>query len=63
LNPNPDTDPAFEVNPIRIRGFDSKNWKNSAYWKKIIFYQKLQFTYPKAFLKDVQATEEAFEIY
>jgi hypothetical protein len=25
LNPNPDTDPAFEVNPIRIRGFDSKN--------------------------------------
>jgi hypothetical protein len=28
--------------------------------KGIFFYQNLQFTYPQAFIKDVQATEKVF---
>ncbi len=53
LSPNPD--PAFQVNPdpdpiwIRIQDFDDQKLRE----KKI-------FTYPKASIKNVQTTEEAF---
>ncbi len=48
--------------PIRIWGFDDQKLKKIYSWKKITNFlnQKLQFTYPQAFIKDVQATEEAF---
>jgi hypothetical protein len=39
----------------------TKNWKKFTAEKKSIFLdQKLPFTYPWAFIKDYQATEEAF---
>jgi hypothetical protein len=34
--------------------------KKNYSWKFFFYYQKLQFTYPYASIKDVQATEEAF---
>ncbi len=54
---DPDTVGSMRI-PIwfRIQGLDYK------YFKKLhkILYQKLQFTYPKASVKNVQATGEAF---
>ncbi len=40
----------------------TKNWKKITAEKKLNFFlnQKLQFTYPKASIKNVQVTEEAF---
>ncbi len=45
-----DTDP----DPIRIQGFDDQNLEKFAAEKKLD--QKIQFTYPWASIKDVQAT-------
>jgi hypothetical protein len=61
---NPDPDPAFEVNsdtnpdmdPIRIQGFDEEKMEENFFF----FYQNLPFTYPKASIKDMKATGEAF---
>jgi hypothetical protein len=59
-------DPAFQVNSdpeIRIQGFDNKKLKEKKIQLKhflvAFFDQKLQFTYPKASLKDVHARGEA----
>jgi hypothetical protein len=58
-----DPDPAFQGNTdpdpdlIQIQGFDDQKLKKKA--ENIIslfLYQKLQFTYPQASIKDVQAT-------
>jgi hypothetical protein len=39
----------------------TKNWKKITTEKNIkFFFIKLQFTYPEAFIKNVQVTEEAF---
>jgi hypothetical protein len=38
----------------------TKNWKKFTAKKLNLNFQKLQFTYPCASRKDVQATEEAF---
>jgi len=40
----------------------TKNWEKFTAEQKIKYFfdQKLQFTYPKASIKKVQATEEAF---
>ncbi len=40
LETNPDPD------PIRIQGFNDQKLKKNYSWKKKIFDQKLQFTYP-----------------
>ncbi len=62
-----DPDPAFQGNTdpdpdlIQIQGFDDQKLKKKA--ENIIslfLYQKLQFTYPQASIKDVQATWKAF---
>ncbi len=46
---------------IRIQDFDDQQLKKIYSLKRYIFFdQKLQFTCPKASLKDVQATKEAF---
>jgi hypothetical protein len=48
-----------DPDPVRIQG--QKYEKKSQLKKKLyFFYQKLQFTYPQAFMKYVQVTEEAF---
>ncbi len=47
---------------IRIQGFDDQKWreKNTAEKNFQAFLtKKLQFTYPQAIIKDVQATGEA----
>jgi hypothetical protein len=53
----------IDPDPIRIQGFydQNKNLKTFTAEKKLYFccinsYQKLQFTYPKASIKDVQVT-------
>jgi hypothetical protein len=70
---DPDSDPAFQEIPdliptypnlirIRIQGLITKIWKKIQ-WKfiqKLFFSSKLQLTYPWGFIKDVQATGEAF---
>ncbi len=44
-----------------MQGFDNQKLKKLTAEKNLIFLnQKLQFTYPQAFIKDVRATEEAF---
>ncbi len=46
--------------PIRSQGLMTKDWKKFTAGKLlIIFWPKLQFTYPQAAIKEVQATEEA----
>jgi hypothetical protein len=59
LNLHPD--PAFQVNPDSVPepGFDDQKMKNNEK-KDFFFKSKFQFSYPWAFLKDVQATREAF---
>jgi len=59
---DPDPDQAIQVNPdpVRIQGFlMTKNWKNTAE-KNVSFLIKNDNTSPKASLKDVKATGEAF---
>ncbi len=46
--------------PIRIQGLDDQKFKKI--YRSKILDQKLQFTYPQASIKDVQATEEAFSL-
>jgi hypothetical protein len=48
VNPDPEPDPGFE------------NQKMKKIQPKLFLYQKLQFTYPQASIKDVQATAETF---
>ncbi len=47
---------------IRIQSFNDQKLKKNYSWKKVKFFfdQKLQFTYPKASIKNVQVTEEAY---
>jgi hypothetical protein len=53
------TDP--DPDPIRIQGFnDQRLRKNITAGKKFFWDQKLQFTYPLSFIKNVKVTEEAF---
>jgi hypothetical protein len=48
---------------IRIQGFDEKKFKQfTAEKNQYFFVQKLQFTYPETFIKDVQATGEAVSL-
>ncbi len=55
LNTDPDPD------PIRTQGFDDQKMKKVTGKKKSFFEKKkLQFTFLKASIKEVQATEEAF---
>ncbi len=57
---NADPDPAFFQCGSGSRVLITKNWKKFTAEKLIIFVdQKLQFTYPKASKKDVQATEKS----
>jgi hypothetical protein len=59
MNPDPEFTVNLDPNLIRIQGFDDQNVdkKKSA---DIFIDQILQFTYPKASIKDIQATGEAF---
>jgi hypothetical protein len=56
LNTYPDPD------PICIQGFDDQNLEENLQLKIFIYFfdKKLQFIYPWASIKDVQATGEAF---
>ncbi len=48
---------------IRIQGFDKQKFKQfTAEKNQYFFVQKLQFTYPETFIKDVQDTGEAFSL-
>ncbi len=48
---------------IRIQGFDDQKFTKIYSWKNQFFFvQKLQFTYPETFIKDVQATGEPFSL-
>jgi hypothetical protein len=56
---NADSDPAFLVNADP--DLMTKNWgKLTAEKIYIFFYQQLEFTHPKAYIKDVQATRKVF---
>jgi hypothetical protein len=58
---NPDPDPAFQVNPDP--GFSRPKNEEKIHLKIFIYIfllSKLQFTYPYAFIKDVQVTGETF---
>ncbi len=65
---DPDPDPAFRLetnpdpDPIPVQGFNDQKLKKKKQLKKILnlFLINLQFTYPKASIKYVQVTEEAF---
>jgi hypothetical protein len=65
---NPDSlnpDPAFQANldsdTIRIQSIENQKLKiKNTYSRNFFLYQKLQFTYPLASIKEVQATGEAF---
>ncbi len=48
---------------IQIQDFDDKKLQKNLQLKKIysFYYKKLQFTYPQASIKDVQAKGEAFK--
>ncbi len=70
LNPITYQDPAFQVNPDKdtdpVLNPDPGFWwpkieaKNTTEYFFSFFEQKLQLTYPLAFMQDVQAPEEAF---
>jgi hypothetical protein len=54
---------------IKIKGLDDQKFKKKLQLKKIgtgiineyfFIYQKQRFNYPKAYIKDIQATREAF---
>ncbi len=46
---------------FQIQGFDDQQLKKMCSWKFLyIFLSKMQFTYPRASLKDAQTTGEAF---
>jgi hypothetical protein len=55
--PNPDLDPAFQVN-LRNHGFHDQKLNKIQTAEN--FFISLQFTYPQTFIKDAQATGEAF---
>jgi hypothetical protein len=61
LNP----DPAFQVNPDpdTVSGFDQQNLRRKKIQLKnkfFFFRSKIAIYFPEAFIKDVQATGEAF---
>jgi hypothetical protein len=58
----PDPDPSFFPIADPDPGFDDLKLKKIRSWKFNFYFldQKLLFTYPKASIKDAQATEEAF---
>jgi hypothetical protein len=64
INADPDTDPnpAFFIIADPDPGFDDLNLKKNYRWKFNFYflYQILQFIYSYAFIKDAQATGEAF---
>jgi hypothetical protein len=52
----------LNADPYRIHGFFDQKWEKFYSWKEfdIFLHLKLQFTYPLASMKDVNATGEAF---